>query len=110
MGRPHPPTNAPDRGPLHPGENEREKAPQTTPRCAGAGRGVGRPVLAKSLVLYSLVHQPRRVRLPARPIPPGAGPQEMENLLFDPEMDKHYLDVIGRWCYHPACEASQGGP
>ena len=63
--------------------------------------------MAKYLVLYSLVHQPRRVRLPARPIPPGAGPQEMENLLFDPEMDKHYLDVIGRWCYHPACEAWQ---
>ena len=45
--------------------------------------------MAKHLVVYSLIHQPRRVRLPARPIPSGATPTEMAELLFDPELDKH---------------------
>ena len=61
--------------------------------------------MAKHLVVYSLIHQPRRVRLPARPIEAGASPADMAELLFDPELDKHYLDVIGKWCYHPAAQA-----
>ena len=61
--------------------------------------------MAKHLVIYSLVHQPRRVRLPAAPIPAGASPTEMADLLFDADLDRHYLDIIGEWCYHPAAAA-----
>ena len=63
-----------------------------------------RKPVAENLVIYSLVHQPRRVRLPARPIPKAATPEEVERLLFDSELDKHYLDVIAKWSYKPACE------
>lgn len=60
--------------------------------------------MAKHLVIYSLIHQPRRVRLPARPIPAGSTPAEMAELLFDPDLDKYYLDIIAEWCYHPAAQ------
>ena len=29
----------------------------------------------------------------------------MEELLFDPDLDRHYLNIIGKWCYHPAAKA-----
>jgi len=60
--------------------------------------------VAKNLVTYCVVHQPRRVRLPARVIPPGTSPKDMAEYLFDDGMDRHYFEKVARWCYHPATD------
>ncbi len=60
--------------------------------------------MAKNLVTYCVVHQPRRVRLPARVIPPGTSPKDMAEYLFDDGMDRHYFEKVARWCYHPATD------
>ncbi len=58
--------------------------------------------MAENLVTYCVVHQPRRLRLPARVIPTGVQPEDMAPLLFDDEMNRRYFDKVARWCYHPA--------
>ncbi len=60
--------------------------------------------MAENLVIYSLVHQPRRARLPAVAIPKGTPPDEIEKLIFDHDLDRHYLDIVNEWCYRPASE------
>lgn len=60
--------------------------------------------MAKHLVTYCVVHQPRRLRLPARVIPPGTSPKGMAEYLFDDGMDRHYFEKVARWCYHPATD------
>lgn len=50
------------------------------------------------------MHQPRRLKLPAQPIPPGAGPEDVERCLFDPELDRRYFRKAAAACYHPATE------
>jgi alpha-amylase len=61
--------------------------------------------LAESLVTYCIVHQPRRLRLPAQVIPAGTKPAAMASYLFDDELNRHYFDKVARWCYYPATEA-----
>ncbi len=64
-----------------------------------------RPLEAvQDVVIYTVVHQPRRLRLPARPIPPGASPEEMAECLFDQELDQHYFRRVAERCYYPATE------
>ncbi len=60
--------------------------------------------MAESLVIYTVLHQPRRLKLPAEPIPPGAGPEEIERCLFDEAMNEFYFRKVARWCYYPATE------
>jgi alpha-amylase len=60
--------------------------------------------VASHLVTYCVVHQPRRLRLPARVIPAGTAPKDMAALLFDDDMDRRYFEKVARWCYHPATE------
>lgn len=64
--------------------------------------------MAENLVIYSVVHQPRRPRLPAQPIPAGTKPADMATYLFDDDMNRRYLEKVARWCYYPATEMFQG--
>jgi len=55
-----------------------------------------------SLVIYMVVHQPRRIRLPAQTIPAATPPEAMDGYLFDPAMDRRYFEKVARYCYRPA--------
>ncbi len=58
--------------------------------------------MANDLVVYAVVHQPRRVKLPAQPIPRGAVPEDIERCLFDERMNERYFRKVAKWCYYPA--------
>jgi alpha-amylase len=58
--------------------------------------------LAKNLVVYTVVHQPRRLRLPAEIIPAGTPPEDFAAHLFDEEMDRRYLEQVATSSYLPA--------
>ena len=58
--------------------------------------------MAKSVVIYTVVHQPHRLKLPAQPIPAGAAAADIERCLFDRAMDERYLRQVAGKCYRPA--------
>jgi alpha-amylase len=58
--------------------------------------------LAKNLVVYTVVHQPRRLRLPAEIIPAGTPPEGFAAHLFDEAMDRRYLEQVATSSYLPA--------
>ncbi len=60
--------------------------------------------MAENLVIYCVVHQPRRILLPARVIPPGTKPREMAAYLFDDAMNRRYFHKVAQWCYYPAVD------
>ena len=60
--------------------------------------------MAENLVTYCVVHQPRRIKLPAQVIPAGTKPADMAAYLFDDVMNRRYFDKVARWCYYPACQ------
>src|SRR5512137_796363 len=60
--------------------------------------------MAENLVTYCVVHQPRRIKLPAQVIPKGTKPAEMAGYLLDDVMNKRYFDKVAKWCYYPACQ------
>jgi alpha-amylase len=60
--------------------------------------------MAERIVTYCVAHQPRRVQLPARVIPPGTKPKDMAAYLFDDEMNRRYFEKVARWCYYPATD------
>jgi len=60
--------------------------------------------MAENLVTYCVVHQPRRILLPARVIPLRTSPRDMSSYLFDDDMNRRYFQKVARWCYYPATE------
>jgi len=60
--------------------------------------------MPENLVTYCVVHQPRRILLPARVIPRGTKPAAMAAYLFDDHMNRRYFEKVARWCYYPATE------
>lgn len=60
--------------------------------------------IASDLIIYAIVHQPRRLRLPARPIPKGTPPEEIVGHLFDDELNQRYFRWVAESCYWPATE------
>jgi alpha-amylase len=60
--------------------------------------------MAEDLVIYTVVHQPRRPRLPACPIPPGATPTDIARCLFDEPLNERYFRKVARTCYWPATQ------
>ena len=50
--------------------------------------------MAQNIVIYLVLHQPRRLRLPAFPIPPGARPADMARALFDERMNHATLKKL----------------
>jgi alpha-amylase len=55
--------------------------------------------VAEHLVVYTIVHQPRRLKLPARLIPAGTPSDEFAGYLFDEELDRHYFQKVARYSY-----------
>ena len=60
--------------------------------------------MAEKLVTYCVVHQPRRIKLPAQIIPVGTTPADIAPYLFDDAMNRRYFEKVARWCYYPATE------
>src|SRR5512136_619755 len=60
--------------------------------------------MARDLMMYCVAHQPRRLKLPAQPIPVTTDPQDIERCLFDEAMNERYLHKVATWCYYPATE------
>jgi alpha-amylase len=60
--------------------------------------------MPRDVVLYAIAHQPRRLKLPAQPIPPGAAPGDVERCLFDEAMNERYFRKVAARCYWPATE------
>ena len=60
--------------------------------------------MARDIVIYLVVHQPRRLKLPAQPIPAGATARDIERCLFDPALDEYYFRKVARTGYWPATE------
>ena len=58
--------------------------------------------MARDVVVYLVVHQPRRLRLPAQPIPIDASAEEIEEALFDEPLNERYFRQVARRCYWPA--------
>ena len=56
------------------------------------------------MVIYTLIHQPRRVRIPAAPIPRGATVETLEQAVFDDELNRAYLEKVARRSYRPAIQ------
>jgi alpha-amylase len=60
--------------------------------------------MATQVVIYTVVHQPRRVKLPAQPIPAGASLADIERCVFDERMNERYFRKVANTCYYPATE------
>lgn len=60
--------------------------------------------MAQNLSIYTVVHQPRRLKLPAQPIPQGAKVRDIERCLFDEELNRRYFHKVATYCYYPATE------
>jgi alpha-amylase len=58
--------------------------------------------VAENLVVYTIVHQPRRLKLPAQVIPSGTAPDDFAGFLFDEAMDRRYFDQVAQNSYLPA--------
>jgi alpha-amylase len=56
----------------------------------------------QDVVIYTVVHQPRRLLLPARIPPAGLSPEQLSSYFFDDEMNGRYLRKVSEYCYRPA--------
>lgn len=54
------------------------------------------------VALYTLLHQPRRLKLPAQPIPRGASLEDITRCLFDERLNERYFRQVAQSCYYPA--------
>jgi alpha-amylase len=58
--------------------------------------------MAENLVIYMVVHQPRRLKLPAQVVPPGTSPEDLPGYLFDDAMNRRYFEQVAQSSYLPA--------
>jgi alpha-amylase len=58
--------------------------------------------LAERLVVYTVLHQPRRLRLPAQPVARGESRERLADHLFDEAMNRRYFEKVSETCYTPA--------
>lgn len=61
--------------------------------------------MAENLVVYTKVHQPRRLKLPAQLIPAGTPPDQLSDYLFDEGLDRRYFEKVAQYSYLPATAA-----
>jgi len=54
------------------------------------------------VALYTVVHQPRRLKLPAQPIPRCASVEDITRCLFDERLNEQYFRRVVQSCYYPA--------
>jgi alpha-amylase len=60
--------------------------------------------MATEIVVYMVVHQPRRLKLPAQPVPCGASSDDIIHCVFDEAMNERYFRYVAERCYYPAAE------
>ena len=60
--------------------------------------------MAENLVVYTVVHQPRRLKLPAQVIPPKTSAESMPDLVFDEPMNRRYFEKVATFSYIPAAK------
>ncbi|GCE10184.1 glycoside hydrolase family 57 protein [Tengunoibacter tsumagoiensis] len=58
--------------------------------------------MVADLAIYTVVHQPRRLKLPAQPIPRGASAEDIARCLFDERMNERYFRKVAQYSYYPA--------
>src|SRR2546421_10059800 len=58
--------------------------------------------MVAELAVYTVVHQPRRLKLPAQPIPRGAAIEDILHCLFDERMNERYFRKVAQYSYYPA--------
>jgi alpha-amylase len=58
--------------------------------------------MVADLAIYTVLHQPRRLKLPAQPIPRGASIPEIYHCLFDERMNERYFRKVAQYSYYPA--------
>ncbi|MDT8304386.1 MAG: glycosyltransferase [Anaerolineae bacterium] len=58
----------------------------------------------QDVLIYTVIHQPRRLRLPAERLPPDASPGQLEASLFDEPLNEQYFRQVARSCYYPALD------
>ncbi len=58
--------------------------------------------MVADVALYMLVHQPRRLKLPAQPIPRCASVEDITRCLFDERLNERSFRQTARSCYYPA--------
>ncbi len=58
--------------------------------------------MVAELAIYTVVHQPRRLKLPAQPIPRGASVADIAHCLFDESMNEQYFKKVAQYSYYPA--------
>ncbi len=58
--------------------------------------------MVADLAIYTVVHQPRRLKLPAQPIPRGASIADITHCLFDERMNERYFRKVAQYSYYPA--------
>lgn len=64
--------------------------------------------MAQHFLTYTVIHQPRRLKLPAQVIPPGTPVDKIADYLFDEPMNERYLHKVAEKCYHPASKMFLG--
>src|SRR6202162_600896 len=60
--------------------------------------------MVADLAMYMVVHQPRRLKLPAQPIPRRSSIEDIYRCLFDERMNERYFRKVARTCYYPAAQ------
>ena len=60
--------------------------------------------MATEVVVYTVVHQPRRIKLPAQPIPAGASVEDIVRCVFDERMNERYFRKVANTSYYPATD------
>lgn len=60
--------------------------------------------MVANVALYMAVHQPRRLKLPAQPIPRCASIEDITRCLFDERLNERYFRQVARSCYYPAAK------
>ncbi len=58
--------------------------------------------MVANLAIYTVVHQPRRLKLPAQPIPRGATIEDIARCVFDEPVNERYFSQVAASCYYPA--------
>jgi len=58
--------------------------------------------MVADLAIYTVAHQPRRLKLPAQPIPRGASIPEIYHCIFDERINERYFRKVAQYCYYPA--------
>ena len=58
--------------------------------------------MVAELAIYTTVHQPRRLKLPAQPVPRGASIADITRCLFDERLNERAFATVARESYYPA--------